>query len=146
MYRGQSPLGLLKPPRLHWHILRWQNHVKAKIVHVTAEIFHVAAIIVCVTATSALISEKNTFLFSTSRVGGVLSMKWSFPLFVFPLVMLSKNFRTMLMRKEDCTCTYEILSINLSNPSLILVYKFLFFLLVLKLIRYPISGCGLKYP
>ena len=30
------------PPRLHRQILRWQNHVKAKIAHVAVKILHVA--------------------------------------------------------------------------------------------------------
>ena len=40
MYSGCHPLGLLKtPPRLHRYILRWQNHVKAKIARVVDKIF-----------------------------------------------------------------------------------------------------------
>ena len=43
MYRGGG--APQAPPRLHRNILRWQNHVKAKIVHVADKIFRVMAVI-----------------------------------------------------------------------------------------------------
>ena len=61
MYRGGGPpLGLLKPPpRLHRYILRWQNHVKAKIARVVDKILRVAAIIARVAAKFGIWGGKN---------------------------------------------------------------------------------------
>ena len=61
MYRGGPPLGLLKPPppRLHRYILRWQNHVKAKIACVVDKTLHVAAVIAHVTSKFGIWGEKN---------------------------------------------------------------------------------------
>ena len=42
------------PPRLHRHILRWQNHDKAQITHVMDEISRVVAIIAHVAAKSGI--------------------------------------------------------------------------------------------
>ena len=47
------------PSRLHRHILRLQNHIKAKIVSVVAEISRVAAVIARVAAKSGSSGGKN---------------------------------------------------------------------------------------
>ena len=57
---GGSPLGAPQvPPRLHRYILRWQNHVKAKIAQIVAKILRVAAVIACVTAKFGIWGGKN---------------------------------------------------------------------------------------
>ena len=61
MNRGGPPLGLLKPlPRLHRYILRWQNHVKAKIAQILDKILDVAAIIAHVTSKFGIWGENKT--------------------------------------------------------------------------------------
>ena len=59
MYRGGAPLGAPQaPPRLHRYILRWQNHVKAKIARVVDKILRVAAIIARAAAKSGIWEAK----------------------------------------------------------------------------------------
>ena len=55
------PLGTPQaPPRLHIHILKWQNHVKAKIAPVAAKILPVVAVIIaCVVEKSGILRGKN---------------------------------------------------------------------------------------
>ena len=59
MHRGISPLGLLKPPLAHRHILIWKNHVKANIARFAAGIMCVAAVIANFAVKSSICGNKN---------------------------------------------------------------------------------------
>ena len=60
MYRGGVPPGAPQapPPRFQRYILRWQNHVKAKIARVVDKILRVAAIIARAAAKSGIWEAK----------------------------------------------------------------------------------------
>ena len=63
MYVVGSPLGAPQaPPRLHRYILRWQNHVKAKIACVVDKILRVAAVIARAAAKSGIWGGKNLLI------------------------------------------------------------------------------------
>ena len=89
MYRGV--LAPQAPSRLHRHILRLQNHIKAKIVSVVAEISRVAAVIARVAAKSGSSGGKN-LLFGIFNGENILFTKSAHGLVTEKITLLFFHF------------------------------------------------------
>ena len=102
MYRGGgSTLGAPQaPPSLHRYILRWQNHVKAKIARVVDKILRVAAVIESEEAKSCL--SKSSFIIFWKFSRFFLYFQWYFSILQKVLKKWS-SFRKKNFKKFSIT-------------------------------------------